>query len=140
MLAFLVGLSGCYTDPGQGTSITHYGNLNSTSGNFTMDGYIEAATAAPSQQRYKNVTVRFYSENNTLIYQERLGTLENGSRLNTSVELTTIPHYVVFDSPDFWEGDTSVAYYIYSSSSNEYTYRDAVNRSELPISPKGQSG
>ena len=132
-------LSGCYVEPGSGTSLEVDGHPNASETGFSWEGQVRLSGGIPTEEVYEDIHVEFYAENGSLIYKERLGTLHNRSeRLNVSVSLSVVPYYVVFDSQDIWDGDMGVPYYVRSKTGHQgYQIHYASDRSELPITPDG---
>lgn len=132
-------LSGCYTEPTTGGSLAYDGFFDISDGEFTMHGDLEFEGGLMPQDKYGNITLELYDENGTLLYKEHLGTIHNKSdKLNISVSISTIPHYVIFDSPDIWGGQIGVPYYVRSKTGYQgYQIHHTNNRSELPINPDG---
>lgn len=135
----LSSFSGCYVEPGTGGSLAYDGTLEVSDGEFTMQGDLEFEGGRMPQDEYENITLELYAENGTLLYKEHLGTIHDKSdKLDVSVSLSTVPHYVIFDSPDIWDGQTGVDYYVRSpGAEGGYEFKDTANRSELPIAPDG---
>jgi hypothetical protein len=129
--------SGCYVEPGEGTAITFYGDFQVSEGEFTMNGSIGMTGGDPSQDEYEDLYLELYSENGTLLYEERIGTLRNLSdRIDVSVSLSTVPQYVILDSSDIWDGETGVDYWVRSKEAHQgYQQKTVTERGELPITP-----
>lgn len=134
-----VALSGCFIEPGQGTSITYDGNFSISDEGFEMEGSVVMGGGIPSQDEYENITVEFYTYNGSQIHKEKLGSLTDKSdRLHVSVALSEVPHYVIIDSSDIWDGKTGVEYYTRSEAAQGgYAYHKTADREELPITPEG---
>jgi len=132
-------LSGCYTEPGEGTSIDIDGHPNATNGTFSWNGHMELGGGIPPQGKYEDISVELYTRNGTLLHKERLGTIGNQStRLNISITLSRLPYYVFVDSSDIWDGETGIPYYVRSEDAYQgYQLSTISNRSELPITPDG---
>jgi hypothetical protein len=131
--------SGCYVEPGEGASIEFDGQVNRSADAFTMRGEVLLGGGSPTQEAYEDIHLEFYTKNGSLIQKVSLGTLHNKSkRLTVSVSLSTVPYYVIVDSPDIWDGETDVDYYVRNENADGgYALRDTTKRSELPILPDG---
>ena len=135
----LSSLSGCYTEPGQGVSLEVDGHPMVSEEGFTMDGQLRLSGGIPSQESYQAIRIELNAQNGSLMYKENLGTLHNQSdRLKVSISLSTVPYYVIFDSPDIWDGETGVPYYVRSETGYQgYQIHVIGDRKELPITPDG---
>lgn len=134
-----VSFSGCYVEPGVGGSLAFDGTFDLSDDEFTMKGDLEFEGGRMPQDKYENITLELYAQNGTLLYKEHLGTIHNKShKLNVSVSFSSIPYYVIFDSPDIWDGKTGIDYYVRSpDAEGGYRFEDTADRSELPIAPNG---
>lgn len=132
-------ISGCFVEPGSGGSVEFDGSFNVSDREFTMNGQVRLGGGIPPQDEYRDIQLELYAKNGSLLYKENLGTLHNRSeRLDVSVSLSTVPHYVIFDSPDIWDGETEVDYYVRSPEvDGGYRFEDTTDRSQLPITPDG---
>lgn len=132
-MASLCLLSGCSLF-GQPEVINYVGEMETADEQFRMDG--DLVNSSPGDApTFRNVTVYLYTENGTMIESKRIGSLQR--RTNVSLRSHTVPEYVIFNSPDFWEaggitGGISVSYYEKNERGN-YTERNAGSRSELPV-------
>lgn len=130
--------SGCFIEGTKGGSITYDGNFNISNNEFEMNGDVRFSGTNPPQERYESITLELYTEDGTLLVEEELGTLDGPSdKLPVSVSSSTIPYYIIFDSPDIWDGTTGVDYYQRSQEAHQgYQLHTATSREELPITPK----
>lgn len=138
-LLLSASLSGCFINPPTGGSLFFDGNMTTSNGEFNMNGELFYTGGLPTQDTYDNLSLELYTEDGTLIRKEPLGSLDakNGT-INISVSSSNIPEYVIFDSPDIWDGRTSVRYYVRSNSTDSsYIVNSTVDRSELPVTPDG---
>jgi len=128
-LAVIVLLTaGCFQQAG---SIKFIGNMSVTNGTFTMEGEVVDGTA--SNPTYRNVTVYLYTEDGELITQKQVGTF-NGSSESFVVQSETVPHYIIINSPTFWErNDVGVFYYERSEAEGGYASTGIRNQDELPV-------
>lgn len=111
-LAFVVLaiLGGC------STSATHHdvdfdGTIEVENNQFVMDGNVSLGQGAAPDATFENVTVVLYDENKTVIRRVPVGKLSTtppplSQRINITTD--TIPIYVVIESSDFWQSDTTV--------------------------------
>jgi len=137
-LILLTALSGCFIETGGVPNVAYNGNVSENGSEFSMDGYVEI-TGNNREDTYENISLELYDRNGSLIYEENLGTIDRRNEsLPVSVSLSTIPEYVIFNSPDVWDGNAQVAYYVRSqSSSTGYRWEDASSKDELPVEPSG---
>jgi len=138
VLLVITVLSGCFIEGTEGGSLSYDGEFNVSEKGVNMSGDIVFLGTNPPQNRYENISIEMYASNGTLLYKEQIGTLNPTSEgVSISVSLSTVPKYIIFDSPDIWDEKTGVDYCVYSSESGVYEQRTAANRSELPITPDG---
>jgi len=136
-VAALALLSGCFIEGTEGGSLTYTG-FNVSDNRLTMRGDLVFVGPNPPQDKYENITFKLYAEDGTLLYREQLGTLDAPSgKVSVSASTSPVPKYVIFDSPDIWDGTTGVDYYVYSQETNHYDVRTTTDRSELPITSDG---
>jgi len=128
-------LSGCFIEGTEGGTITYDGDFNSSERRFIMNGDIRFAGTNPPQSSYQNITLKLYAGNGSLLYEEELGTLNGPSdTLSISVSRSTAPRYIIFDSPDIWDGKTGIDYYVRSQDAFQGYQRHTIsNRRKLPI-------
>lgn len=135
IVLLLIVTAGCVrTEPGRGGEVGFYGTMNATESGFVMDGQITLGGGIPKQDEFENVTVYLFTENGTLIRSHRAGTLTG--LLNVSLTTSRTPHYVVINSPDFWEEPRfSVRYYQFMEEKGprEYGIHYAYSRQDLPV-------
>lgn len=138
-VVFISLLSGCFIEGTEGGSIAYDGDFNISESGFEMNGDVRFAGTNPPQSKYQNITLELYTENGKLLYEVEVGTLNGPSdKLTVSVSHSTVPHYIVFDSPDIWDGKTGVDYYVRSKEAHQgYQLYTATSREELPITPDG---
>jgi hypothetical protein len=101
---------------GCSTSATHHdvdfdGTIEVENNQFVMDGNVSLGQGAAPDATFENVTVVLYDANKTVIKRIPVGNLSTtppplSQRINITTD--TIPTYVVIDSPDFWQSDTTV--------------------------------
>jgi len=136
LLLLVVVTAGCgdtydeTTEP-EPSDIIFIGDFNRT-GNFTMDGHIEENGFGNGT--FRNVTIYLYTENGTLLKAVSVGRFA-GRTKDVSISSTSIPTYVIIDSPDFWTQPRGVEYYEWWEGPRRSQYRghDIANRSELPV-------
>lgn len=133
LLISAVLLSGCATFPrGEEVQINYYGSINSSDDGFRMNGELLAEGGIPEQDTFHDVTVALYSQNGVQLYSEELGSLKaNQGNISISISISEIPHYVVFDSDDFWKERIEVEYY--ERQDGEYRIREVTSKAELPM-------
>lgn len=138
-LITISSLAGCFIEPGQGTSISTNLEFDTTGEMFGVEGEVYLGGGIPSQEAYENISIELYDEDGELMYSEKLGTLRNNSdELTVSISLQNTPYYVIFDSPDIWDGKTGVDYYVRSETDGiVFSSYGTSDRSELPITPDG---
>jgi|GEM_PF-4747985 len=131
-------LAGCYIHEQGNGSLTYQDNITVSDSSFRMNGSI-GISGTMEQEVYENISAEFYAEDGILIHRETLGTIESKSdRLTVRISLDTVPQYIVFDSPDIWDGETEIVYYVRSEhAANGYRLERTTDRSELPIEPDG---
>lgn len=131
-IAFLVVfvlLAGC-VPAGNGITISFNGNMNTSESGFNMDGVLVAQGGIPDQDTYSNVSVVLYSNNSTIIKEKPIGDLASEGRINVSINASESPQYIVFNSPEFWQGNNQVEYYV--RNNGRYGIKYAETESELP--------
>lgn len=133
MLVTTVLLSGCVTFPqGEEVQINYYGSINSSDDGFRMDGELLSEGGIPDQSTFKNVTVTLYSQNGEQLYSEDLGSLgANHGNISISITTSEIPHYVIFESDDFWKERIEVEHY--ERRDSRYDIREVTSIDELPV-------
>lgn len=129
VLIVSVTLSGC-VPRGDTVRIEFNGSFDVTESGFHMEGYLTTEGGIPDQDSYRDITARFYTRNGRLLHEEALGDLGADEQLNVTVSLSEVPHYVIFESPDFWQESMGVEYYERTDSG--YTVSHATSPSELP--------
>jgi hypothetical protein len=110
MLTGTVILAGC------STSATHHdvdfdGTIEVVDDRFIMDGNVSLGQGAAPDAMFENVTVVLYDKNKEEISRVPVGKLSTTPPpLTQRINITTdrIPEYVVIESPDFWQSDTTV--------------------------------
>lgn len=135
LLVCITVLAGCPgVEPGPGSSVTFNGQLNVTDGTFRMDGEITEAAGTGGFHRFENVTVYLYTEDGERIVAEHVGLLD--ARANVSITSERIPHYVIIDSPGFWETRNVDVDYYERQSESQFTVYTVTDRDQLPVVPK----
>jgi len=135
LLLVLVAVAGCgntydETTESEPSDIVFNGEFNRTE-NFTMDGSL--SEGGFGNGTFRNVTIYLYTENETLIKAVSVGRFV-GRQKDVSISSTSIPTYVIIDSPDFWTQPRSVTYYEWlGEQQNLYWERSVGNRTELPV-------
>lgn len=133
-LALLMGLAGCPgAEPGPGTSVTFDGQVNASNGDFTMDGQIVENPGTGGFHEYQDVAVVLYAEDGELITSKQVGTLD--VRANVTLTTDQVPHYIIIDSPTFWETRSIQVDYYERGADDRYTVYSATSRDELPVTP-----
>lgn len=131
-ISLLIPLAGCVPSNGE-VVIGYNGDFNTSTEEFMMDGELTVGGAVPDVNKYQNVSVILYTNSGEEIISRELGGLAtDGERLPVTLKAEVIPKYVIFRSPDFWEGKMQVEYYVYRDGS--YAIEYATSRSDLPIS------
>jgi len=122
--------AGCLQPRGQ---IGFTGDMNVTNRTFTMNGEIVDGSAP--NPTYENVTVYLYTEDGELITQRRVGTFNRSSE-PFMIQSETVPHYIIIDSPTFWElNDVGVTYYERNRAEGYYASNTIEKQAELPVDP-----
>lgn len=81
-----------------------YGNVvNESDGSYLFTSDVYANSYRTDDRAYENVTVNFYSANQTLITSESIGTIRTGNRETVQKQLTQRPEFIVVVSPSFWK-------------------------------------
>lgn len=138
LVLLLVAAPGCgFIDPGVGGTIGFDGNMSADDGSYTMSGQVYFAGGNMPQGTYENISVYYYDRNKTLIHREPVGTIHNKTeRISVNVHLNRTPHYIILYSSDLWDGETAVAYYVWSEYPEiQYENDAAAKPSELPVNP-----
>lgn len=131
-------LSGCFIEPGQGTTIDFDGNMSAENGTFRMSGEVELGSGNPTQDSYEDIQLELYDTDGTLLAKRHLGTLRNLSQgLPVNISTRSVPKYVILDSPNIWSGQTGVSYFVKANDSTYYHVRGTNRRSDLPVTPFG---
>jgi hypothetical protein len=131
-LAIFVSLAGCgYVPQGEEVHIGYRGTLDTSASDFRMEGNLTAGGGNSDRSVYRDVTVKLYSAEDELLHSESLGDMSTDKNLAMTVSIETIPHYVIFDSPDFWQEPMQVEYYV--RMEDDYGVEYATDRGELPV-------
>ena len=140
-LLFVGLLAGCsYVPQGEGVEVVYIGSINSSGGQFQMDGHLSSGGGSSDKEQFRHVTVQLYAEDGTLLCERDIGLLDADSgHLNVSVTADVVPHYVAFTSPDFWSEQTYVSYFE-QRSDGTYDREDVASKSELPVSVVDSGG
>ncbi|ACV12814.1 hypothetical protein Huta_2653 [Halorhabdus utahensis DSM 12940] len=132
--ALLVFGAGCeQLDHTPDPSVKFDGNITASEGSFEIEGHFYRSVG--NEYVYENVMVHLLDEREERIESVHLGTLDE--RLPVSVSSSSIPAYVIVDSPDFWQQNNfAVEYFEYKDWKGlSYDLQWASNRSELPAQP-----
>lgn len=123
---------GCgYVPRGDEIHVGFDGSFDVSESEFKMEGTLHTGGGAPEQDRFRDVTVKLYTKDGSLIYSENLGDWQvRQKRLNVSIETDKVPHYVVIESEDFWDEKVQVEYFVRKDS--DYAIEYASSKSELP--------
>lgn len=103
-------LAGCSTSANY-HDVHFSGTVEVEGGQFVMDGNVSVGIGAAPDATFDDVTVVLYDENEEVIRRVPVGRLSTDGPPHTQrVNVTTdaVPTYVVIESPDFWQTDTSV--------------------------------
>lgn len=131
VVLFAVSLSACTYPTGDEVNISYYGEIDDGNGSFELTGYVSSGGGIGDQDQFKYITVYFLGENESVVDREYLGDVNaTYGRLNVSVSTTADPHFIVFNSDDFWDENVWVEYLEYVDG--EYATRRASSQSELP--------
>lgn len=105
-------IAGCIrTEPGEYSAIDYDCEIEVIKTEFRMDGQLEEGGGAPAMEKFEDVKILLFSKSEESFLSKPLGDLSAGETLPVSVTSDRIPHYVVFDSPDFWGPNTEVTYF-----------------------------
>lgn len=130
-LVAMLLLAGCaYFPQGEEVNLGFRGTLNASASGFQMEGNLSTGGGIPDREVYRDVTIILYSAEGVVIHRENLGDMRTDRRFAISIAIDTIPHYVVFDSPDFWQDSMQVEYYVKMDS--KYGVEYATEREDLP--------
>jgi hypothetical protein len=127
LLVVVLLMSGCSTPK---MTISFDGDLDSSVGDFTMRGKI-VDEAAGEPNLFENVSVYLYAENGTVLNKTNFRSID-GKSDEFVLTARQRPKYVIIDSPDFWETDGSVDYYVHKEG-EVYSQEIVGNKSELPV-------
>lgn len=137
-LVVAVSVAGC-VPRGDTVTVDFDGEMNTQEGEFRMEGELTSQGGIPEQNVFESVTVSLYMADKTVICRAELGNLHTDyGRVNASLTAETIPHSVVFDSPDFWNEKTSIAFYVWTEG--DYEWQSATSRNDLPVATRSASG
>lgn len=90
--------------PGDRAVGIEYGDvMNKSESGYKISSDVYASSYRTDDRVYDDVTVRFYSENRTLIASKNIGAIETGSRKTIQKQLSQRPEFIVVLSPAFWE-------------------------------------
>lgn len=125
--------AGCIRgNPGNYDDIYYTGSLKASDQGFSMNGSVSIGGGAAAHHVYRDVTLNLYTESGELIYSTELGELSQSEpSLPVSITHDKVPHYVTFESPDFWRDDVQVEYYK-SNQNGEYVVFTATSKGDLP--------
>jgi hypothetical protein len=119
-------LAGCSTSPSS-HSVIFSGTIEAEEEQFVMDGNISLSIGATPDATFEEVTVALYDENKEEIRRVNVGELAtNRPPHEQRINITTdqIPEYVVIESSDFWQSDTTVYVNGYKRPGDEGRYED----------------
>lgn len=110
VLLVVGSLAGCFTSANH-HDVDFDGTIEVEQERFVMDGNVSVGIGAAPDATFQDVTVVLYDENKEEIRRVPVGKLSTTPPpLTQRINITTdrIPEYVVIESPDFWEADTTV--------------------------------
>lgn len=152
-LLLFTTLAGCVTVPeGDGVTVSLYPHestnseesildpITVTNDSFELDGYLNAGAGAPDRDVYRDVTVRVYNSDKELICIRSVGDWAPTETPNVSIQLDSVPNYVIVYSRDFWDSPNEVKYYVYSSETNGFDSKRAYEKDDLPVEISNKSG
>lgn len=128
IIAFLLItlLAGC------STSATHHdvdfsGTIEVEHDQFVMDGNVSVGIGAAPDATFESVTVVLYDEKKEVIRRIPVGELSTTpppltQRINITSEI--IPTYVLIESPNFWQSNTTVYVSAYKRPDDGGRYED----------------
>jgi len=126
-----VSLTACTTPQGDEVAVNYYGNINTSNDSTELNGDLLTERSAGDQDKFDDVTVYFVGENGSILAEERLGDINaTYGSLNVSVSSGVRPHYIVFNSDDFWDEKVDVQYWEYVDG--QFVTRRTASRSGLP--------
>lgn len=131
---FILITAGCTYPSGDSIELNFYGSVNESDSTFRVDGELALEGGIPDKDVYTNVRVFLYRKDGTEICSKPLGNLNvSEGVLDVSVGSQLKPHFVVFDSADFWSEPSAVEYLTYDETANEYIHGEATDEDELPV-------
>lgn len=134
-------LAGCVTVPkGEEVDIHYDGSINGANEEFRMDGYVSSGGGIPDQETYRNISIKLYSKDGTLLCEDDVGTLQAHDRRNVSVTADIVPEYVIITSPDFWDEQVEVDYFQRNPNREGYDREEATSKEDLPVSMDSSIG
>lgn len=81
-----------------------YGDvINESESGYKFSSDVYASAYRTDDRFYDDVTVKFFSENRTLVASKNIGAIGTGSRKNVQKQLSQRPEFIVVVSPTFWE-------------------------------------
>lgn len=130
-VVLLSPLAGC-VPTGDEVKFGFSGQINATTSEFHMDGYVSVSGGIPDRDVYHNVSIRLYNSEGRVIDSKSLGDLDGSSDMfEITLREGELPTYVTIESPDFWNEKMVVEYYVRTNS--EYAVEYASSRSGLPV-------
>ena len=133
-------LAGCTYPSGDTIEVRYYGSATSTDGAFRLSGELVLEGGIPNRDGYRDVEVHLANENRTTICRASVGTLRpSGGPLEVSLRSSIRPHFVVFESKDFWAESSVVEYLALDPYDGAYRHREATAVDDLPIPVDGGS-
>jgi len=128
LLSIAVLTAGCGQSAAQ---VSFSGDMNRTQDGFQMEGQL-IDEVGPTVN-FENVTVYLYSSEGELIKERKLGTYSGNSE-QFVLRSDRAPHYIIIDSPTFWDrGNVGVDYYEWSDVNSRYVGKPVGSRDELPV-------
>ncbi|MFD1514162.1 hypothetical protein [Halomarina rubra] len=118
-------------------TIAYNGNFSTENGDFSLNGTISNNKIQSDPPTYHNVSVYLYSESGRLLGTTDVGTLEYSA--NVSITTDERPHYIIIDTPDFWESSNVDVSYYKAEPTGEYTERGVTARADLPVRPQSST-
>lgn len=107
VLVIILFTAGCQTEaPGDRSVGIEYGDvLNESDEGYLFTSNVYATAHRTDDRTYKNVAVRFYSKNESLINSKDINKISTGERKDIQIQLEQRPEFVVVVSQTFWEDD-----------------------------------
>lgn len=99
-----------------------------------IDGFLITGGGAADRRVYRDISVRLYGSNRTLMCIEQVGdwNVTTGTK-DITFETSSVPQYIIVYSPDFWNEKMTVEYFEYVPTEMIFRSHEAASAEELPV-------